>query len=134
MSVDVICTKRWTIGFYKDGDSCYAADYIASKFNEKAQGHIYACLDMLAERGRNGLTIDIFHSAAEGHEIRHNEYLYKMYGFHKGKERLYAILQEDIKTIIFTHGAIKTGQKTAKEDIDKFTEITWKLITEGALP
>ncbi len=134
MSIDIVCKGRWEIGFYKDGDQCCVADYIASKFNERARAHIYACLDMLAERGRTALNTDMFHSAADGWEIRHNEYLYKMYGFHKGKERLYAILQEDKKIIVFTHGAIKGGQKTAKEDIDKFTEITWKLITEGALP
>lgn len=134
MSIDIVCEKRWKVYFYTEGGLCYAADYIDSQFNAKTQDHIYACLDQLAERGRTALSTDIFHSAADSHEIENNGYIYKMYGLHKAKKRLYAILQEDIKTIIFTHGAIKTGQKTAREDIDKFKEITRKLIGEGELP
>ena len=133
MSIEKICEKRWKIYFYVKDGNCPINEYIENKFNEKAQNHIYACLNLLAERGRTALNIDMFHSSADGDDIKFNGQVYKMYGLHKGKERLYAILHEATKTIIFTHGAIKTGNKTAKEDICKFKEIVQNLIDEGVL-
>lgn len=133
MSIAKICEKRWKIYFYIEGDNCPINEYIENKFSKKAQDHIYACFDMLAERGRTALNIDMFHSSADGDEVRSEGQIYKMYGLHKSKERLYSILHEATKTIIFTHGAIKAGKKTAKEDICKFKDIVQNLIDEGVL-
>lgn len=133
MGLELICAGRWQVYFYKEGENCPVDEYINANFNDKLQAHLFACFGILAERGRTGLNTEIFHSAADSHDIEHNGYLYKMYGLHKGKNRLYAILQEDSKIIIFTHGALKKGQKTAREDIGRFKEITCCLIDEGVV-
>ena len=130
MALQLIIKNRWEIYFYEEGEICPIDTYIKNNFNKKAQDHIKACILQLADKGRSGLSTDLFHDAADGEEIKHYNKTYKMFGLHKGVHRLYSILIEEDKTIIFTHGTTKRQQKTSKQDILKFRQYVTALIDE----
>ncbi len=131
MALQLIVKNRWKIYFYEEDGICPIDTYIKDNFNEKAQCHIRACFSHLADKGRSGLSTDLFHSAADGEEIKSSRKTYKMFGLHKGEHRLYSILIEEDKTIIFTHGTTKRQQKTSKQDILKFQQLVTMLLDES---
>ena len=132
--------SRWGVYCYQDEDGvCDFENYMES-IGEKDANIIYAQIERLADHGFSGLSTEIFHQSAVNNEVRinkgkENERMYHMYGLHRGrnKHRLYCILQDLDKFIVFTHGELKHSQKTDKKDIKKFKDIVQLLHEEGEL-
>lgn len=130
-------TKQlWEILFYQHNEErCDAEEYLEEIPIEDYQGFV-AKIDLLASKGKDCLAKNIFHEAGEDYILykgQTNETRCKMYGLRHGRHRLYAILIEKQKLIIFTHGTLKKTQKTDKKDKERFKSIVKRLKDEGEL-
>ena len=96
-----------------DGDSCPLLDELASiPPNLKgAVNGVAPLLNRFAERGRGGLTSDLFHEVDKQNGI---------WEFIKGRIRILCFMSPyDGTLIILTHSFIKKEQKTPKSEVSK---------------
>ena len=128
--------QKWEISFYQHNEHrCDTDDYL-EKLSDEDYAEIAAKIQKLAEKGREGILSTIFHEAGEDYTLykgHPNEIKCKMYGLHHKRHRLYAILIESQKIIIFTHGTLKRTQATDKKDKDRCKNIVKRLKEEGEL-
>lgn len=136
MPLKNVIKQNWEILYYQHSESrCDIEDYL-KELSEEDKAEALAKFDTLAEKGRDIRPTKVFHEAGEDiilNKGQKNEIKCKMYGLKQNRHRLYAILIEAKKQIIFTHGKLKKTQPTDKSDKKRFKEIVKRLNDEGEL-
>lgn len=110
MPLKNVIKQNWEILYYQHSESrCDIEDYL-KELSEEDKAEALAKLDTLAEKGRDIRPTKVFHEAGEDiilNKGQKNEIKCKMYRLEQNRHRLYAILIEAKKQIIFTHGKLK---------------------------
>ncbi len=97
----------------ENGETVPVLDFLHEKLEDKkfkgsADGYA-ALFQRYAEKGRQGLTTNMFHEANKQEKI---------WEFIKGRLRIYCFIDPDGNAVILTHGVVKKSQKAQKSDIN----------------
>lgn len=136
MPLKNVIKQNWEILYYQHNERRCDTEKYLEQISLTDYQMLASKIDSLSTLGPQKMPSKTFHEAGEDYIINKNqpnETKCKMYGLHHGQHRLYAIVINANKLIIFTHGTLKKTQPTDKKDKDRFKSIVKKLINEGEL-